>query len=88
MNVVKEENNLNSSLMIFEKIEKTPFTIYGNEEEGYILLMGRHRLTEEKMTKENILKDAKRMDWDRIMQVCYTVTESIIIENNNLKKQK
>lgn len=87
MNVEKEVNNsdLNSQLngKIFEKVVTTPFTIYGDEEEGYILLLGKYRLTTRK-SYEEIQKESTEITWDKIMQVCMAIVKEEILTTKNL----
>lgn len=76
--LVEEQTLLNNEdkqdfLKKFEKVENTPFTIYGSEDEGYCLLMGNSRLTEVD-SYENTKKNTK-ITWDRILQVMIKVIE-------------
>lgn len=60
----------------FEKVEGTPFTIYGTEEDGYILLMGENRLTNNN-SKEETIKEANSMNWDKILQVMIVIAKEV-----------
>ena len=75
-NVEKDPNNIDVNLKCFKKVDKTPFTIYGDEEEGYILLMGKYRLTD-KMSLRDIKEESTRVTWDRITQVIMAITETM-----------
>ena len=75
-NVEKDPNNIDVNLKCFEKVDNTPFTIYGDEEEGYILLMGKYRLTD-KMSLRDIKEESTRVTWDRITQVIMAITETM-----------
>lgn len=84
-NADQEKNSASSSSKIFEKVGESPFTIYGDEEEGYILLMGKYRLTE-KMSLRDIKEESKRVSWDRITQVIMAITETINEEKKQTKE--
>jgi hypothetical protein len=65
-----------------ENVENTPFTIYKHEKEWFVLI-GMYRLSESFKTKEEALEDAKRTDWERMMQVM-----GVMIENYNKNKEE
>lgn len=49
------------------KVTGTPFTIIKGQL-GHFVAIGKYRLSEE-MEEEDAKEDAKRVDWDRMMQV-------------------
>lgn len=76
-------NNVDSSkseLVEMVKVENTPFTLIRQESEWYVTI-GKYRISESIGSKEEAMEDAKRVDWERVMQVC-----GIMIENYNEKK--
>lgn len=72
-------NNIGSQLVNMTKVENTPFTIV-EAEEGVYTVLGKYRISENLGTLENALEDAKRTDWERMMQVM-----GVMIENYNEK---
>lgn len=84
MNVNHTNNNESTSneLIENEKIEKTPFSAVRVDNQWF-LTMGKYRLTEQLQTKEQVLKDAERSDWDRVLQVI-----AIMIEEYQTKPKK
>ncbi len=77
----------NNSSLIYEKVENTPFTIYGENEKCYVLL-GSYRLSEE-LTYEEAKEEAKKFDWDKILKVIIVVMEDAKKQDeiNNLKEE-
>lgn len=65
----------NTQLLTREPIKNTPFTIVGNEEQGYIITMGKYKLSEP--YKTNILADLaiKRSDWMLTINVMALICE-------------
>lgn len=70
----QDNSQLSSSLIDYEEVEETPFTIV-TDEKGSFVVMGSYRLTTS-MTKEEAREDAKRTDWFRIMQVIEVMNET------------
>jgi hypothetical protein len=58
----------------FENIDKTPFTIINNGEKYYGII-GKHRITELYVNKEELKKDLTEITWDRICQVIWAIVE-------------
>lgn len=79
---VENTNNVDSSSELVEmvKVEDTPFTLIRQEKDWYVTI-GKYRISEKIGSKEEAMEDAKRVDWERVMQVC-----GIMIENYNEKK--
>lgn len=71
----------NDSSELTEKIEinETPFTAIRIENKWF-LTMGKYRITEPLTSKEEVLQDANRSDWNRILQVI-----GVMIEEYNKK---
>lgn len=74
-NAADSQNNLQSSeLLEREQIERTPFWIIGNKEEGYFLTMGKYRLTDTGCSKEDIYEMLHANDkWDLILKMILCV---------------
>jgi hypothetical protein len=71
-----EEENQSKQNYIFEQINNTPFTIYGNEDEGYYILCGKHRLNERKLSKEEALNDCNNISWEKITQLIMIILKN------------
>ena len=65
------ETNNNDSNFKMEKVDI--FHVVGTEESAHVVL-GNYRMTEAMSFKE-ALKDAKRTDWDRLLQVMGSVVD-------------
>ena len=75
--IVNKKNNLDSNskkgkIVNLKEIEKTPFSIYGEEEEKCVVLLGNYRLTEE-MNKKECKEWIKEITWNKIIQVIMVV---------------
>lgn len=62
------KQNSNSELVEKIEIEDTPFTAI-RIEDVWFLTMGKYRLSEPMQTKKEVLEDAQRADWWRIMAI-------------------
>lgn len=71
-----KENYSNDKSKLIEKIEieNTPFTIMKHKDEWYILI-GKYRLSEGYINKLEALEEAKKMTWEKIMQVIGVMIE-------------
>lgn len=58
----------------FEKIEDTPFTIM-SEEGIWYGLCGNNRITAGYTNREALEEELRRVDWNKITQVIYTMVE-------------
>lgn len=91
----KKTNNSNSGnteLVNTQEIEGTPFKLIKREKEGYFLVMGEYRITQETDDKEKLIKLAKSLDWNFMVNVLSTMMEirdkvkaeiDLISANNN-----
>lgn len=70
-------NNQNSSLVTIKAIEDTPFTIVGDEEKGYFLAFGRHRISESLETEEEVKNLLKEKPWQIIADWMVVMYETI-----------
>ena len=75
------KNEKNTKLVEFKGVKETPFTLAKQNEEWYILL-GKYRLSEGYETEKEAEKEAKRVCWNKIMQVISV----IITEEKELNK--
>ena len=75
------KNEKNTKLVEFKEVKGTPFTLAKQNEEWYILL-GKCRLSEGYGTEKEGEKEAKRVCWNKIMQVISV----IITEEKELNK--
>lgn len=71
---IEIDHEKNTELLEYTEVKNTPFTI-AKWENGYYVLMGKHRLTEKLDTKEEAEEDANRTDWDRLIQVVAIITD-------------
>lgn len=62
------KSNLNSELLENIEIEGKPFNAIRMEDKWF-LAMGKYRLTEPMNSLEEVLEDAERSDWYRVMQI-------------------
>lgn len=68
------DKETSSKLVEHVQIENTPFTVVRHEDKSYVML-GNYRLTEGMKTIVEAEEDAKRFDWERIMQVIGVMIE-------------
>lgn len=79
-------NNPNSNWSR-EQIEKTPFWVIGNEEQGYNLIMGKWKLTIEPFKTKNELKKWMNSNhWNIILSMIICATEDMKKINNDTNK--
>lgn len=94
MKVIQEQENLHTSvekltnkdsnceLFKTHQIEETPFTIV-EIEEGYIGVIGNHRITKVYENKEECEKELKEFSWNRVTQVIWAIVEKFTKININ-----
>lgn len=73
------KNPLNSELVKQNPIEGTPFTANKVGDKWFVGL-GKYRLTEPMETEQECIEDAKRTDWQRVMQVMWATAQTVIDE--------
>lgn len=64
-----ETNTDKKQLTLNRKIKGTPFTLNGNEEQGYILTLGRYRLTEATNTPEEAIEKLDSEPWEIVSRL-------------------
>ncbi len=71
-----EEQNgqINSELVTKEEIKDSPFTVIGTDE-GFFGCIGRYRITEPVEDKKALIKDLKKITWNRLTQVMLILIE-------------
>jgi hypothetical protein len=60
---------------IREQIPNTPFWLVGNEEKGYIIVMGKHRISDYYQTKEDAELSINTQMWKTILNVIAIMLE-------------
>ena len=55
-------------LINFTQVENTPFTVISKEEQ-HIVMLGKYRISETFESKEEAIKDANSITWNRITQL-------------------
>lgn len=79
---ILDNQNLNSETQEVTTINETPFAIV-KVQEGYIGVIGNHRITEPYLDKQLLEKELKEFTWNRITQVIWAVVEKF---KNNLNE--
>lgn len=83
-NNVEDNPNKESTLIDYEKIEGTPFTlVHMKEQKQWFLVMGDHRLTEPTNTRNESLEKLETEKW--MIQMIMT---SIVVHKINEENQK
>ena len=84
----QDKQNLSSNekqLVEVHDVPGLPFKIIKNDKEWHVVL-GRYRLTGALETREEAEEDAKRVDWDRMLQVMTIVADNSHVTNEVLKE--
>lgn len=96
-NVEENQSKEPSSELIHrEDVENTPFQVVGNDEKGWIITIGRFKLTENRPTKIEALQELQIRPWAITLRLITTLHEAIMIkigeelmqENNNNNKNQ
>lgn len=77
----------NTELVHKESIEQTPFWIIGNEEKGYFLAMGNHKLCDTQKTIEQVKDYYDNHQWELVMQMAFIVFSDMLNQYQIDKKQ-
>lgn len=59
---------LNEELINFTEVENTPYTVISKEDQ-HIVMLGRYRVSETFESKDEAIKDANSITWNRITQL-------------------
>ncbi len=81
-----EEKAKNKEMFAVEHIEGTPFQVVTSEEENVAFIsMGNYKITEnrELEKKEELIKDVKKITWDRLIQVFSVLLDVELKINKN-----
>ncbi len=72
----KETDNkdFGNELIQREKVEDSPFMVVTVGEESFGI-MGAYRITEGKKSKEEVIKELRKITWNRLMQVICIIME-------------
>ena len=62
-------------------VEESPFTVVGNDENGWVGTMGKYRVTEQFGSKEEAIKDVEVITWNRIVQVLILINQIKEVED-------
>jgi hypothetical protein len=76
VNLAKEKTPLSR-----HEVEESPFTVVGNNENGWVGTMGKYRITEQFNSKEEAIKDVEVITWNRIVQVLILVNQLKEVDN-------
>jgi len=79
---ILDNQDLKSETQEITIIEETPFAIV-KIKEGYIGVIGNHRITEPYLEKELLEKELKKFTWNRVTQVIWAIVEKF---KNNLNE--
>lgn len=74
-NNANETHKANSPLITHTKIDNTPFTITGNEEQGYFVRMGDYRLTDLHKTPGEAQQQIEEQHWHITMRMIGAIIE-------------
>jgi hypothetical protein len=74
VDLLDNTNSSNEELKEVTTIDETPFAIV-KIKEGYIGVIGQHRITEVYLSKEILEKELKEFSWNRVTQVIWAVVE-------------
>jgi len=69
-----DKHESNSELQEVTTIDEKPFAIV-KIANGYIGVIGQHRITEVHESKKELEKELKRITWNRVTQVVWAVVE-------------
>ncbi len=79
---VEETNKQNSHLIKYEEVKNTPFQTVRVENEDdtveYYVMFGKYRISEKMKSEEEAKKEAKTIDWWKIMSVCHAIAEQVV----------
>lgn len=79
-----KEKSSNTQLLEREKVDKTPFYVTGNNDEGFIITLGKWRITEPKATKAEAILEIDNEFWNTMGKMigitCEMMQEEILKE--------
>ena len=87
LNVDIEDKNDSSVELEFTQIEDTPFTIV-KQGDKYFSVIGKHRITEDYLSKEICEAETTKLSWTRINQLIWIVLEKQEEFKKQLKQQE
>ncbi len=86
----EETDKQKSRLIEYEQVKETPFTIAkilreNEEKHDYYIMMGKYRISEKYEEHKEVMKDAERIDWWKIMGVIHAIANEVIDRKNTEK---
>lgn len=74
------DSNKNTELINRTQLPGTPFTIVGNDENGYMLTLGKFKLTEILPTQQDVIQKIVEEHWNIILNLITVTHETILAE--------
>lgn len=94
----KSRGNVNETdnkdcLIEYKQVEGTPFQVVTKEHpeldvKEYYVMFGKYRISEKIEEEEEAMKQAKVIDWWKIMSIAHAIAEELISKNELEKKMK
>lgn len=72
---IKQTSSNDEKPIYYRQLEETPFTIARTENDKFVVLLGKYRLTEDIDEEEQAIKEGYAINWNRILQVCHVVAK-------------
>ncbi len=85
---VKGIDKENSTLIEYKQVKDTPFTVAKIERENeelhdYYIMMGKYRISEKFENEEEVMEEAGKIDWWKIMGVIHAIASEIVNNKDN-----
>lgn len=74
----QEREDKGEQLIVREPVEHTPFHVIGNEEKGYFLAIGMHRLTEPKESQHEAIECLDKDFWNILTNVVIAMQRLVL----------
>ena len=68
------------TIEVMDNVEGTPFTIVGNKEEGYMLVMGQYKLSDKMEHPDDVLKWMEKETWKLNFNFVTTIITIVLAE--------
>ncbi len=82
-----DKEDSTSEMLVREEIKDSPFTLISMKEENkHFGVMGMHRITEYRESKEEVVKELEEFTWNRVIQVVMLLVEASKV--NSLIEEK
>jgi len=77
----KQDSSSNTELITRKDVKDSPFVVIGDtEKKEFFGGMGKYRITEVKKTEQEVLDELSNINWNRIVQVCILLIDSLKTE--------